>query len=255
MRDKHLNVVFIIGMAGAGKSYLTGHFREWLRYKGLNVLALNLDPGASSLPYNPDIDVRSIIDVNQLMHEYQLGPNGALIMAADLIADHLEDISHILEENPPDILLVDTPGQIELFAFRESGPFIVNNILGDSKAIIYLFDAPFSKNPLNFISNMFLSIAVYHRLLKPQIYTLSKSDIIEKDEIETILTWTNELNSLIDELGDKPPFQSIIMRELAEALERTELITEPIPISSKNNSGFIELSASITRIMSRGEEE
>ncbi|MGC8850214.1 MAG: ATP/GTP-binding protein, partial [Candidatus Bathyarchaeia archaeon] len=93
-----MNVAFILGMAGTGKSSLTGAFRDWLRLRGINALALNLDPGAFSLPYDPDVDVRSMISVYQLMEKYQLGPNGALIMAADLIADHLEEIISIIEE-------------------------------------------------------------------------------------------------------------------------------------------------------------
>ncbi|MEM3793813.1 MAG: ATP/GTP-binding protein, partial [Candidatus Bathyarchaeia archaeon] len=150
-----MNVTFILGMAGTGKSSLTGALRDWLRLREINVLALNLDPGALSLPYDPDVDVRSMINVYQLMEKYQLGPNGALIMAADLIADHLEEVVAIVEELEPEFLLVDTPGQIELFAFRESGPFIVNNMPGE-KAVVYLLDAPFSRNPLNFVSNLFL---------------------------------------------------------------------------------------------------
>jgi GTPase SAR1 family protein len=58
------------------------------------------------------------------MEEYGLGPNGALIMAADLIADQVEKISKEIEELQSDIVLVDTSGQMELFAFRASGPYI-----------------------------------------------------------------------------------------------------------------------------------
>ena len=34
----------------------------------------------------------------------------------------------------PDYLVVDTPGQIELFAYRASGPFILDSIASDEKA-------------------------------------------------------------------------------------------------------------------------
>ncbi|MBS7645055.1 MAG: ATP/GTP-binding protein [Candidatus Bathyarchaeia archaeon] len=248
-----MNVTFILGMAGTGKSSLTGALRDWLRLREINVLALNLDPGALSLPYDPDVDVRSMINVYQLMEKYQLGPNGALIMAADLIADHLEEVVAIVEELEPEFLLVDTPGQIELFAFRESGPFIVNNMPGE-KAVVYLLDAPFSRNPLNFVSNLFLAVAVYHRLLKPQIYALSKSDMITQSEVEKMISWTLDFEELSHDLESKAPAQSLVMRELAEALERTGLITEPIPTSSKNMEGFTELSAAITRVLARGEE-
>ncbi len=89
-----------------------------MRTSDQDVLVANLDPGATALPYNPDIDARKYVDIQKLMEEYQLGPNGALIMASDLIADRLEDMRDEIEAADPDILLVDTPGQIELFAFQ-----------------------------------------------------------------------------------------------------------------------------------------
>jgi hypothetical protein len=69
---------------------------------------------------------------------------------------------------------------MELFAFRASGPYIVRELSDDPKALLYLFDATFSSNPLNYVSNMFLATAVYTRFLVPQLYILSKSDLVPK---------------------------------------------------------------------------
>src|SRR5208283_4644027 len=97
------------------------------------------------------------VDVGDLMEKYGLGPNGALIMAADLIADEIQNLNRDIEEVHADIVLVDTPGQMELFSFRVSGPYIVDELTREPKALIYLFDAVFSINPMNYVSNMFLS--------------------------------------------------------------------------------------------------
>ncbi|MDH5754988.1 MAG: ATP/GTP-binding protein, partial [Candidatus Bathyarchaeota archaeon] len=91
-------IVFIIGTAGSGKSLLTAAFCEWLKMSKQNVTIVNMDPGALTLPYSPDVDVRDYVDIGRLMEEYGLGPNGALIMAADLIADELGEISKEVEE-------------------------------------------------------------------------------------------------------------------------------------------------------------
>jgi GTPase SAR1 family protein len=247
--------VFIIGMAGSGKSLLTGVFQEWLRFKDQDVLSLNLDPGVLKLPYNPDIDVREYINIEELMEKYELGPNGALILASDLLADHIEEVQSAIEEHNPDILLVDTPGQIELFAFRESGPFITKTISQEAKAIVYLLDAPFCKNPLNYVSNMFMAAAVYNRLLQPQIYALSKIDLIQESDLETIINWSLELSSLEKSLEETVgEVSAMLTRDLALALHRTELVTEPIPVSSKTEEGFTDLYAALTRIARGGEE-
>jgi GTPase SAR1 family protein len=52
------------------------------------------------------------------MEEYELGSNGSLIMANDLIATKIDDIQKEADTINPDYLIVDTPGQIELFAYR-----------------------------------------------------------------------------------------------------------------------------------------
>ena len=65
-----------------------------------DVAVVNLDPGALKLPYSPDVDVRNYVDVGNIMEKYGLGPNGALIMAADLIADEIENLTRDIDASP-----------------------------------------------------------------------------------------------------------------------------------------------------------
>jgi GTPase SAR1 family protein len=132
-------VVFIVGTAGSGKSLLTACLADWLKIQKQNVATVNLDPGVLTLPYTPDIDARDYVSVQRLMEEYKLGPNGALVMAADLIAEEAEELGREIRNLNSDMVIVDTPGQMELFAFRASGPYIVNELTKEPKAIIYLF--------------------------------------------------------------------------------------------------------------------
>jgi hypothetical protein len=242
-------------MAGSGKSSLTAAYSEWLKDKDQDVIVANLDPGVMTLPYNPDIDARRYVDIEKLMLDYKLGPNGALLMASDLLADHLEEIREEIDAANPDTLLVDTPGQIELFAFRESGRFIATQLSDDNQAVIYLMDAPFTRSPSNFVSNLYLAAAVYSRIGQPQVYALSKSDLINEDEVDTIVSWANDRDSFEQSLQTMPEQNlSIVSRNLAEAVFETGLLTEPIPVSAKDNSGLVELNAAVTRILTQGEE-
>src|SRR5215217_6599332 len=123
-------------------------------------VTLNLDPGAISLPYEPDVDVRNYVDIATLMESYGLGPNGSLIMASDMIATKLEEIQKEVDELNPDYLIVDTPGQIELFAFRASGPYFAVNLHADDKATIFAFDGMLVSSPINFVSISLLALSV-----------------------------------------------------------------------------------------------
>lgn len=248
-------VTFIIGTAGSGKSLLTAAFSEWLRSKEQNVCLVNLDPSVMSLPYEPDVDVRDYIIIEDLMEKYQLGPNGALIMAADLLAAEVDKIRTDIEYFRSDIVVIDTPGQMELFAFRSSGPYIAHNLTNDPRSIIYLFDATFSSNPLNFVSNLFLAAAAFNRFLLPQVHVLSKVDLLPSEQVDAILDWSEDEEYLQTAIETQLTAQKMLLsRGVFQAIRSVGLTFELIPVSAKTQSGLIDLYSALTRIFTGGEE-
>ena len=246
---------FIIGTAGSGKSYLTSAFSDWLKLKKQKVISVNLDPGVMNLPYTPDVDIREYISLEGLMDKYSLGPNGALIMAADLIATEIDTIKTEIEEIDADFVLVDTPGQMELFAFRASGPYIVNELSTEPKVMLYLFDSTFSANPLNYVSNVFLASAVYTRFPLPMLYVLSKTDLIPKREVSKILKWGTSVSTLEDAIEETASDTKRLMsRGMIRLFTHLGLSISLIPVSSTKESGFTNLHASLMRIFTGGEE-
>ncbi len=247
-------VTFIIGTAGSGKSFLTAAFSEWLRITKQDVAVVNLDPGTLTLPYSPDVDVRNYVKVGDLMEEYDLGPNGALIVAADLIAEDIDEISGEIQDLRCDIILVDTPGQMELFAFRASGPYIASELTKEPKAIVYLFDATFSLRPLNYVSNLFLSAAVYNRFLMPQVHLLSKCDLLPKEEIGRIVNWSTDPKTLENSIEDNlRGTKRLLSRNMMHAILQLDLDFPMIPVSAKSNLGMTEVNMALERILAEGE--
>jgi GTPase SAR1 family protein len=250
-----MSMVFIIGTAGSGKTRLTAAFGDWLKMSKQDVSIVNLDPGVSVLPYSPDIDVRDYIDVGKLMEEYKLGPNGALIMAADLVADQVEKISKEIEELHSDIVLVDTSGQMELFAFRASGPYIANELTKGPRAIVYLFDAVFSVNPLNYVSNLFLSAAVYNRFMLPQLYLLSKCDLLPNEEVDKIVDWSTSQDALSNAIEQKlEGTRRLLSRSVMQAIYKLGLRFPLIPVSASTNDGITNFNTALERILAQGDK-
>jgi len=248
-------VVFIVGTAGSGKSLLTASFTEWLKMSKQKTIAVNLDPGALTLPYSPDIDVRDYVNIGELMEKHGLGPNGALIMAADLIAEETDTIAEEIENESPDMVIVDTPGQMELFAFRASGPYIVSELTKDPKALVYLFDSVFSSNPLNYVSNLFLSAALYSRFFVPQAYVLSKCDLLPKDKLNLIVDWSANPKTLETAIEENLSGTKLLLsRDTMHVINRLGLKFLLTPISSKTYEGFINLNAILERVFSSGEK-
>jgi len=189
-------VLFVVGTAGAGKSTLVTAFQRWSRFLEVDCMTINLDPGAERVHYDPEFDVRDLVSLSEVMDEYDLGPNGAQILAADLVAAQAHDIFDELAGLSGDLLVVDTPGQVELFAFREASSHMVEVLGQGHAALIFLFDPMLSQTASGFVSQMLLSSIVHFRLGLPTANFLSKSDLLEPDDLERVLSWGEDLDSL-----------------------------------------------------------
>jgi GTPase SAR1 family protein len=250
-----MDAIFVTGTAGAGKSLLASRLLQWYLDNSSFPVSLNLDPGAESLPYEPDVDVRDYVDIKALMENYSLGPNGSLVIASDLISTHLEEIQNEVNQLNPDYVIIDTPGQIELFAFRASGPYFVGNFQADDKVTIFVFDGTLVSSATNYVSVSLLASSVWLRLRTSQINVLSKSDLI-LDKLPEILGWAASSKKLEDSLNqEKEAEYSLLSKEVLRALSKGGFLQDLIAVSSLTMSGMINLIAAISRIVSQGEDK
>ncbi len=246
--------LYFVGTAGSGKSTLTSVFANWLQDAKISVATVNLDPGVILLPYSPDVDIRDYISLQQVMEKYNLGPNGGLIAAIDLMSAHLDTLKEEIEDLGTDFVLLDTPGQIELFAFRETGPIIVSSIGGDSKMLIFLVDSALGRTPAGFVSSLLLSASVLVRFNLPQLNVLSRADLLSEDELERLMTWLDDVDQLIfDTEKSRNQLQSELTSELYRALQRIFAGTNVTPISSRTNGNLDILFTQISNTLTGGE--
>jgi len=249
-----LKTIFVSGTAGAGKSLLTSKLYEYYTKNGAFAAVLNLDPGVENMPYTCDIDVRDYVDYVSIMQKYDLGPNGALIMANDLIASKIDDIQNEVNRVNPDYLLVDTPGQIELFAYRTSGPFLVENISSEEKTSIFLFDGALITSPVNFVSIALLATSIRLRLNLPAINVLTKTDLIGA-KLRDILQWSTSLSTLENAIGKEADGDTYTLTtNILRGLNLGGFAQGLIPISNVTGEGFDNLEGALSRILNLGEE-
>ena len=248
-----MKAIFVTGTAGSGKSMLTSKILEYYQKNGVFASVLNLDPGVESLPYRPDVDVRDYVDIVQIMKQYDLGPNGSMIMANDLIASKIDDIQNEIHGVNPDYLIVDTPGQIELFAYRASGPFFIQNIDVGEKTNIFLYDGTMIVSPSNFISISLLATSIKLRLGLPTINVMTKTDLIP-DKIDQVLKWSSDPISLEEELKTLEGETYSLATDILRTLNIGEFAGDLIPISNLTGEGMVNLQAALSRIINLGEE-
>jgi GTPase SAR1 family protein len=249
-----MDVTFVTGTAGSGKSLLTNALKNWYINKGEDAIAVNLDPGVVKLPYEPDVDVRETIDLQDIMERYSLGPNGALILAADMVATNLRKIQDEIDSCNAEYVVVDTPGQMELFAYRESGVYIVKEMNADSKVLLLLLDPLLANTPVNFLSLALLSASVGLRLNVPRISVLTKRDL-DSDRVKKIVDWSRDASVFQDELSKtRDSEQYSLYSELFKSVRRLAFGVDLYPVSSLTLEGMIALVGEITRLARGGEE-
>lgn len=249
-----MDALYITGTAGSGKSLLASRLLQLYRDNQSYPIILNLDPGALNLPYEPDVDVRDYIDIRTLMETYDLGPNGSLVMASDMIATRLNDIQNEVDNLNPDYVIVDTPGQIELFAFRASGPYFVSNFQADNRVTLFLYDGMLVSSPLNYVSISLLASSIKLRLKTSQVNVLTKRDLLDA-KLRHILKWSTSNVELEFALtNEKDAESSLLGKDLVRGMSRSGLMQSLIAVSSMTMNGMVNLTATLARILSQGEE-
>jgi len=239
-----MKFIYFVGTAGSGKSTLVKAYKDWLDTTGTDSIVINLDPGVDSIPYEPDVDIRDWIALDEVMSEFGLGPNGAQIVASDLMAVNISKMKDVVEELDATYALVDTPGQLELFAFRESSRAIVDAFGKDNSMVVYLSDPMLCKSSNGFISNMVLASLVQFRLELPILNILTKIDVLTEEEAERMVNWYSDPDSLYDDLldNDSNP-QTVVGTELFKAMENLGTFGEMRSVSSVQSIGLEEIYA------------
>lgn len=249
-----MDLIFVTGTAGSGKSLLTHALKEWYVGRGEDAIAVNLDPGVIKLPYAPEVDIRERVGLEQVMEDYDLGPNGALVLAADLVATKLEEIQEEIDSFKAEYVIVDTPGQTELFSFRESGEYIVREMKADSKVLLFLLDPLLANTATNFLSLALLSASVGLRMNVPKLTVLTKRDMA-KEGVSRIIGWSRDAKTFEDALAATKDSDSYsLYSELFRSVRRLSFGADLYPVSSVTLEGMIALVGEIARIGRGGEE-
>ena len=224
-----------------------------------SVITVNLDPGVKKMPYIPDIDIRDYIVLEDVMDKYGLGPNGAAILASDLMINYIDELRYEIEEYNSDWVLVDTAGQLELFSFRETGPLIASSLgLGAvQKSVSFLFDSNFVLRPNGFISTLLLAASVQFRFRDiPQINVLSKVDLIDEDQIDMIINWSQDFIALEDYTNER---EQGLIRELSMLISEVFIqmgsTSELIPCSTVGEGSLDILFGHLQRVFDSDESK
>ena len=234
-------VLFFIGMAGSGKTTFIHRISLDLSYLKKSHYIINIDPASSNVPYTPNIDIRDTIDYKKIMKEYNLGPNGAIVTSLNLFATRFEQVKNIVCNctNLLEYLIIDTPGQIEVFTWSASGSIICETFSSSFPVtFLYIVDLARATHPLTFVSNILYSCSVLYKSRLPLMMIINKVDITSADFIRE---WLNDSDTFDKALEKEEIFAGSFARSLASTLEYFYQKIVCVIISSLTGFGIFQL--------------
>jgi hypothetical protein len=184
-----------------------------------------------------------------------VGPNGAQIIAADMLALNINEMKEVIESFETEYVIFDTPGQMELFVLRQSGKFLIDALGAEQSIIGFLYDPVISRNPSGFIALMLQAASVQVRFNVPFLSILTKSDLLADDEREKILNWSRNLMELDVAIHDEiPTLRSQLSIEFLSALKSFGAGQTIFPVSSTCGSGMEEIYNAAQQVFRGGDD-
>lgn len=208
----------ILGPAGSGKSTYCKIIQEHGIAQKRVIKVINLDPAAEKFGYNCDIDIRELINVNDVMKKLKLGPNGALLYCMEYLGQHIDWLEDKFDQNGDNVYyLIDCPGQLELYSHYDIMKRITNYLKkrGFSICSVFCLDCTFLQEQSKFISGNVLSLATMIQMELPHLTVMTKCDLISKSKILQDIEEGLEPEELVKELN---PFFGKKMNKLNKLL-------------------------------------
>lgn len=173
----------IIGPPGSGKTTYCKYMLEFLSLLKRPAVIINLDPANENVPFKCSVNINELITVDDVMDNIGLGPNGAMIYCLEFLEknfDWLEKKLKLIGEGK--YLLIDCPGQVELFTHNTSIRNIIARLIkiNFSLVAVNLIDSHYCSDAGKFISALLISLNTMLQIELPHLNILSKMDLIEK---------------------------------------------------------------------------
>jgi len=174
----------IMGPAGSGKSTYCNVIRKHAEAMNRVINVVNIDPAADHFDYDCVADIRDLIHVHDVMKDEQLhyGPNGGLIFCMEYLIDHLDWLEEIIGTGEDDYILIDCPGQIELYTHVNVMKRLTEALASWNFRVcgVFLLDTQFMLEMSKFFSGALVALSAMINLEIPHVNILTKMDLLNK---------------------------------------------------------------------------
>ena len=178
---------------------------------------------------------------------YRLGPNGGILTALNLFTTKFDQVLGYVEKRAPtvDHIVVDTPGQIEIFTWSASGAIITDSMASTMPCCIaYIIDTARTASPTTFMSNMLYACSILYKTRLPFILVFNKTDV---QDHHFALEWMQDfekfqaaLNKHRDEANsdDGPSYMNSLMNSMSLVLDQFYQHLKTVGVSAMTGDGI-----------------
>ncbi|CAI5462417.1 unnamed protein product [Closterium sp. Yama58-4] len=233
-------VVIVVGMAGSGKTTLMQRLYAHMHGSKIAHYLINLDPAVPSVPYLANIDIRDTVNYKNVMKEYGLGPNGAILTSLNLFTTKIDEVIKLVERRADllDYVFIDTPGQIEIFTWSASGAIITEAFASTfPTAVCFVVDTPRAANPGTFISSMLYACGILYKTQLPLLLAFNKTDVARHD---FAVEWMRDFEAFQAAVDRDPSYAASLSRSLCLALEEFYCNLHAVGVSAVTGGGINE---------------
>ncbi|TPX66319.1 hypothetical protein CcCBS67573_g07875 [Chytriomyces confervae] len=206
---------------------------------------VNLDPAAEHFEYKPSIDIRDLITLEDVVSELQYGPNGGLVYCLEYLCNNMDWLEDQINSFEDDYLIIDCPGQIELYTHFPIMRQIVASLdkMGYRTCGVYLLDSQFVQDVSKFFSGVMSAMSAMVQLEVPHINVLSKMDLLgDKAESFELERYFNPDPTLLMEDANKEtsPKLHALNRALVQLIEEFNMVSFiPLNIQDEDSVGLV----------------